>query len=281
MHVGPDIVCIGAQKCGTTWLDNVLRSRGDVFLPPVKEIHYFSQLYTEPRGKFGAAHRLQQAKALTTYYEAPVHPLYPTWPLDEIIDHLSQETVDDEWYLRIFEKADRNMTKIEICPTYLYIDRDGVEHVKRLNSDLKIIVIIRDPVERAISHVKMQTHRGVDERSMSDLVHEDQKLFQYLDYTDYKKYFPVWRSLFKKQNILVVNYRTLEENPLQFLTNVFEFCDLDPSQFDRSFLGRHVFEGPKVPVPPKLVERLRRELEPQYAYLRDELGLLFEQPQAL
>ena len=36
--------CIGAQKAGTTWLARVLARHDDVFVTPVKEIHYFDQL---------------------------------------------------------------------------------------------------------------------------------------------------------------------------------------------------------------------------------------------
>mgnify|MGYP003645700298 FL=1 len=38
----PDFVCIGAQKAATTWLYNVLRRVPGVFLPAIKELHYFS-----------------------------------------------------------------------------------------------------------------------------------------------------------------------------------------------------------------------------------------------
>ena len=37
-------VCIGAQKAGTTWLARVLSEHDDVFVTPVKEIHYFDHI---------------------------------------------------------------------------------------------------------------------------------------------------------------------------------------------------------------------------------------------
>lgn len=42
----PDFICIGAMRSGTTWLDKVLRSHPDIYLPEKrKEIHFFDQYY--------------------------------------------------------------------------------------------------------------------------------------------------------------------------------------------------------------------------------------------
>ena len=35
------LLCIGAQKAGTTWLADYLRDHPEVHLPPVKEVHFF------------------------------------------------------------------------------------------------------------------------------------------------------------------------------------------------------------------------------------------------
>lgn len=42
----PDFICIGAMRSGTTWLDKVLRSHPEIYLPEKrKEIHFFDQHY--------------------------------------------------------------------------------------------------------------------------------------------------------------------------------------------------------------------------------------------
>ncbi|MDC0147613.1 sulfotransferase [Alphaproteobacteria bacterium] len=41
-------VCIGAQKAGTTWLNHYLSKHPEVFIGPVKEINYFSDLQKLP-----------------------------------------------------------------------------------------------------------------------------------------------------------------------------------------------------------------------------------------
>jgi hypothetical protein len=39
--VYPDFLCIGAQKAGTSWLYQNLQEHPGIWLPPIKEIHYF------------------------------------------------------------------------------------------------------------------------------------------------------------------------------------------------------------------------------------------------
>src|SRR6185295_12624998 len=42
-RAGPDFLCIGAQKAGTGWLYEQLRSHPGFWMPPMKELHYFDR----------------------------------------------------------------------------------------------------------------------------------------------------------------------------------------------------------------------------------------------
>ena len=44
----PDFLIIGAMRSGTTTLARLLQAHPDVFVPPVKEIHYFDQNFDKP-----------------------------------------------------------------------------------------------------------------------------------------------------------------------------------------------------------------------------------------
>src|SRR5678815_3591458 len=41
---GPDFLCVGVHKGGTTWLYQQFDSHPDFWMPPLKELHYFDQL---------------------------------------------------------------------------------------------------------------------------------------------------------------------------------------------------------------------------------------------
>jgi hypothetical protein len=46
VKVKPEFIFVGPHKSGTTWIDNYLRSRGDVQLPiAMKETFFFDKLY--------------------------------------------------------------------------------------------------------------------------------------------------------------------------------------------------------------------------------------------
>ena len=45
MSLGPDFVCIGAPKSGTTWLYRNLNTHPSIWIPAVKELHYFDALF--------------------------------------------------------------------------------------------------------------------------------------------------------------------------------------------------------------------------------------------
>src|SRR6478735_11126174 len=46
---GPDFLCIGAPKTGTTWLYKHLSRHPEIWIPPVKELHYFDRLFPLPK----------------------------------------------------------------------------------------------------------------------------------------------------------------------------------------------------------------------------------------
>ena len=61
MIAGPNFLCIGAQKAGTGWLYEQLRSHSDFWMPPLKELHYFDRLGRAGVGK--KRDRLEAARA--------------------------------------------------------------------------------------------------------------------------------------------------------------------------------------------------------------------------
>ena len=70
MGRSPDFVCVGAQKAATSWLYNALRWVPGVFLPAIKELHYFSELCSVDARGFGPKHRASQIREVRVYHEA-------------------------------------------------------------------------------------------------------------------------------------------------------------------------------------------------------------------
>ena len=68
----PSFLCVGAQKAGTTTLHSLLGLHPMIFLPPRKEVHYFSLHYKEGlewySNFFAMAKEKQLAGEITPYY---------------------------------------------------------------------------------------------------------------------------------------------------------------------------------------------------------------------
>jgi hypothetical protein len=137
---GPDFLCIGAHKAGTTWLYQQLDSHPDFWMPPVKELHYFDQLS-----------RVQRAGRLRHRDERDLRFL-------ERLNSLSAEPgIDLENYGRLFESKG-SLLSGDISPNYSTLNEEVIRQVVGYFPNLKVIFLARDPVERVWSHLSMEVH---------------------------------------------------------------------------------------------------------------------------
>ena len=110
--MGPDFICIGAPKAGTTWIYKHLAAHPDVWIPLVKELHYFDRKFELPRvgkkltvrkGLFGLfpghSRRLITRKLLKAGMSFSVRDIQ--W----CVRYFGGNPTD-EWYISLFE--DRN-----------------------------------------------------------------------------------------------------------------------------------------------------------------------------
>ena len=115
-----DFVIVGAQKCGTTALGQFLARHPEIGMSSQKEVHLFDQPDYAPG---------------TTAAEIDAH------------------------YRRYFAHVGNARIRGEATPIYMYLPGVAAE-LRRYNPDLKLIVLLRDPVERALSAYYMQTARA-------------------------------------------------------------------------------------------------------------------------
>src|SRR5437764_2788693 len=108
---GPDFLCIGAHKAGTTWLYQQLDSHPDFWMSPVKELHYFDQLS-----------RVQRADRLRHRDERDFRFL-------ERLNSLSAEPgIHLENYGRLFEPK-ASLLSVDISPNYSTLGDEVIRQV--------------------------------------------------------------------------------------------------------------------------------------------------------
>lgn len=147
-------LCIGAQRSGTSWLHRNLSRQPLCWLPPHKELHYFDSLYVEGHRAFFRERRLANLKQVAAALE-------PAQATDADIQRLRwyarfalAEHLDDAWYQSLFPTNGPWEACGEITPAYSMLPARGFEHLARLYPDVRILFIMRNPIDRVWSQIR-------------------------------------------------------------------------------------------------------------------------------
>jgi len=262
----PDFICVGAQKAATTWLYDALRWIPGIFLPAIKELHYFSELCTQDAKQFGPKHRKEQIRQTRDYYSAKkIRSKY-----DEMIhaqlNHLDTKQVNDDWYRGIFEFATDQDICGEICPCYMSMPTRGVRHVMSINPLMRVLVLVRDPVDRVWSHMRMHTKIGALNFDLNHILSGNVPMGSYMQYTDYANSIRRWESMTCEGRFRAIVYDRIGNEPRSVLEEILEFIGAQKT-ITKKDLSKNVFSGDKVSLPPELRAKLFRDLQPQYDFL--------------
>jgi len=211
----PDFLIIGAQRCGTTSLYNYINKHPNVLPAFRKEVHFFDNSYE---------------KGLNWYRAHFSHKWY-------------------QWNLE--RKYDQSLITGEASPYYLFYPHVP-ERVFETLPDIKLIVILRNPIDRAYSHYHHEVNIGVENLSFKNALRrerenidkETQKIisdphtknFFYQHYTYLSKGFyinqlPRWLKLFNKNSILILNLKNLERDTHKTMCLLTRFLNLPDYQF--------------------------------------------------
>ncbi len=195
----PNFLLIGAQKSGTTTLARILGEHPDVFMAE-REIHFFDKSHNQGKGL--------------------------------------------EWYSSHFHAACHEKAIEEKTPDYLWVNGTGAEnhlpdvhkHIASVLPTAKIIVILRNPVNRAVSaanHV-IRTGRVSPLLDINELlISKKRHLFDPHGVIDKGMYFKQLKSyldLFSRDQILILIFEEdIVKNLDGCLRKVFHFLEVDPS----------------------------------------------------
>jgi len=154
----PDFICIGAQKAGTTWLYNNLKDHPDIILPHLKELHFFDEIHRKVKRnlfcrlfnnhwmnawwRYNLKHRFYHSlKELNAkkFYWLLIYFFY---------------TRNFNWYRRLFSNKKNKITG-ELTPDYSIINKKLIGQIYKEFPTVKILLLLRDPVEVDWSHIKM------------------------------------------------------------------------------------------------------------------------------
>lgn len=200
----PNFLIIGAPKAGTTSLYWYLAQHPQIFMSPVKEPKFFA------------------LEGQDVDYRGPG-------------DDTHEYTTNYETYTSLFESATSEIALGEASPWYLHM-QGSAEQIQRHIPDVKIIAILRDPVERAYSQYCM--HKEFGHEPISDFESAWQAEAKrrsenwsprwfYRDrgfyFSQLKRYF----EIFDRNQIRVYLFDDLEHDSLAVVQDIYGFLGVD------------------------------------------------------
>ncbi len=263
----PDFLCVGAQKAATTWLYDVLSVVPGIFLPKIKELHYFSELYSPDAKRFGPMHRAEQVRNSRKFHNARNTGTDYEQAVLAQLDQIDRTPINDEWYKNIFDFARENDICGEICPCYMSMPTRGIRHAISINPNVRVLIIIRDPIDRIWSHMRMHVKTGHLKFDLKNTLNGQASLGPYMAYTNYKDSIRRWQSMCGHGRLKLFRYEGIREDPRKVLSEILAFVGL-PGATTKADLTKSVFSGKPLAMPVALRAKLLKELEPQYEFLR-------------
>ena len=258
----PDFICIGAQKAGTTWLDRNLRRHPRLWLPPVKELQYFSELYLPATRRWTTRHRVETAtRTLARYIEKTPVDGWDDVRVARLCD-IASGFASDDLYGKIFAGAPLGKICGEITPDYSTIPEEGVRHIVRLSPSVKIIFLMRDPIERSWSHIRMMARtRGVTDLAEIEAMAQSPEQVRRADYASL---IGAWTKIVPDDRFHIAFTDDIAENPRQVLEGTCAFLGI---RYQHRFFRqaeKPVHVGEAQPMPLSVETLLKAQLRPAY-----------------
>ena len=197
----PEFLGLGTQKGGTTTLQCLLKQHPQVYLPPRKELHFFSLHYSK----------------------------------------------GETWYRQQFAEAATEQRCGEITPYYLFHPM-APQRIEALLPEVKLIVLLRDPVERALSQVAHSRRLGLEPLALEQALaaeperlqgaeqvlsapdgrHRSHQEHSYLARSRYEIQLERYQQHFSANQFFIRRSEDLFERPELFWMELLNFLGLEP-----------------------------------------------------
>jgi len=233
----PHFLGLGTQKGGTTSLQKLLEQHPGVYLPPCKEVHYFSLHSEQP----------------------------------------------PSWYAAHYNEAKRNQRRGDITPFYLF-HPDVPARIRTTLPGARMIVLLRDPVKRALSQVFHARRHGFEALEVADaLAAEPERLafgnsynFQKHSYVARSRYLEQldrYEALFPKCQLLVLKSEDLFTDTSTVWERIQQFLKLETIPLPITLPKANASQGEAAEVARATRIKLRKKLSATASGVRERYGI--------
>jgi hypothetical protein len=231
----PDFFVVGAAKAGTTSLYHYLDQHPDIYMSPLKEPAYFS---LEVRPENFVASR--QARVRRVVQDTRVYVQGPM--LEKRGNGIVCEWDD---YQRLFAAATTQRAVGEASVAYLWSKTAPAQIASRI-PHARIVMVLRDPAERAFSQYLQGVSDGILTQSFRDYIRASLRNngeglgihHPFLEIGFYAEQVQRYLDHFPRGQIGIWLYEETKANPRKFLSEVLRFLGVDPT-FSPDISQRH------------------------------------------
>jgi len=188
----PTFFVIGAQKSATTWLYGCLDEHPEVAVPVQKEVHYYC---------------------------------------DEHACRFSTKARGMDWYRTQFPVTEQTVAFGELTTDYMFYPTI-VSDLYQLNSQAKIIALLRNPIDRAYSAYWMWRRHKNDLPEFSAMIRSPKQTGLQNNFIERGLYFKQlvpYVNQFGRENVKVYILEEVQASPEKFISELYEFLGVDTS----------------------------------------------------
>lgn len=230
---GPDFIGIGMERAGTSWLFTHIAAHPEIWVPPLKELHYFdvkdSQAkYLEHRYSYHLKSRLKQKAApFLNLSERP--EFYKNSYLEYLLWDFYYFTgrADITWYKRLFHPR---FTKSRVCgeitPAYSNLTTESIQNILKMNPDIKFLLIVRNAKERMWSGL-VHHFKHIEKRQIESVTEEE--MLRFLENSaaqkrsDIGSILETWQKNVALDKLFIRPFEMIKENPEQLIKETYTF----------------------------------------------------------
>lgn len=218
----PNFFIVGAAKCGTTSLTNYLGEHPKISSPKIKEPRFFVK---------ESLMKVNDEDAMKEYI-------------------LKTSVLQEKDYFKMYKRSERDTSlKFDASVHYLYHHEEAIPKIKKQIGDVPIIIVLRNPIERAISSANYSKHWH-DKDLEYEFHQEESKIKNGYNSFWFHKNLGLYSSQIKAYldnftKVKIILFDDFKKNPKLIVNEVFEFLSLEPLELEKYPIHNASFEARK------------------------------------
>lgn len=226
----PNFFVVGVAKAGTTSLYHMLGSHPEIYLTPIKETNYFARKdldFDNFRPDFKHNTTIDVGKYIQQGMSYQIH---------------CANVINPKHYLALYQNAKEEKALGEICNSYIFCP-NAMSEIFLEYPQAKIIVMLRNPIERAFSGYIMNLREGkILSDSFLEEIKKDEQLevvkwgetISYLKIGLYYEQIKRIHQYFPREQVKIYLYDDYKADKRELMRDMYSFLGVDSTFFPTS-----------------------------------------------